>query len=256
MMKRIFLATILVLLTAGIFILRGPEKEITEEKKPAEKKAKVAIVIDDLGYNAANIDSIFDINKPVTLSVLPNLPYSRTIASGAAERGYEVILHLPLESFQDEAPAEEATISAGMEDKEVVSSLTRAIDSVNTLKGVSNHMGSKATQDERLMRVIFGELKKRKLYFFDSLVTDNSVCQRIAKEVGIKFARRDVYLDNLDDKSYIKNQYKLLIGEARDRGYSLGIGHDKELTVQTLAEEMPKSEKEGIEFVFLSELVK
>jgi len=256
MMKRIFLATILVLLTAGIFILRGPEKEITEEKKPAVKKAKVAIVIDDLGYNAANINSIFDINKPVTLSVLPNLPYSRTIAAGAAEKGYEIILHLPLESFQDEAPAEEATISSGMEDKEVINSLTRAIDSVNMLKGVSNHMGSKATQDERLMRVIFGELKKRNLYFFDSLVTDKSVCRQIAKEAGIKFAQRDVYLDNLDDKSYIKNQYELLIEKARKTGFSLGIGHDKELTVQMLAAEMPKSEEEGIEFVFLSELVK
>jgi len=247
MMKRIFLAIIFLLLAAGIFIHRGPE---------AVKKAKVAIVIDDLGYNLRNTDSIFDINKPVTLSILPNLAYSKTIAADAAEKGYEIILHLPLQSFQEEAPAEQATISAGMEDAEVINSLARAIDSLNMLKGVSNHMGSKATQDEGLMRLIFGELKERRLYFFDSLVTDKSVCQRVASEVGIKFAQRDVYLDNLDDKSYIKNQYKLLIEKARASGFSFGIGHDKELTIQTLAEEMPKSEKEGIEFVFLSELVK
>ncbi|OGW85044.1 MAG: hypothetical protein A2987_06020, partial [Omnitrophica bacterium RIFCSPLOWO2_01_FULL_45_10] len=131
------------------------------------KNPRVAIVMDDFGYNMNNVDSLFEIGEPVTLSILPNLTYSRKIANFAKSKGYETILHLPLESHRKDVKEEIDTIRSGMSETEVTSMLDREIASVPGLSGVSNHMGSKATEDMGLMTTIFKELRKRKLYFLD-----------------------------------------------------------------------------------------
>lgn len=41
-------------------------------------------------------------------------------------------------------------------------------------------MGSKATADEDLMRIVLAEIKKRELYFIDSRTARNSVAFQIA----------------------------------------------------------------------------
>lgn len=218
--------------------------------------AKVAIVIDDLGYSLKNLDQIYSIKRPLTLSVLPNLPYSRRIALEATGKNCEVILHLPLESFQESAPMEEGTIYTNTTEEDVRQKVNRAIDSISPVKGVSNHMGSKATQDKPFMQIVFSELEQRGLYFLDSLVTHMSVCEGLAEKSGIKFAKRDIYLDNLDEPAYIKNQFGLLLKQAKKKGFAIGVGHDKKATIETLREMMPESEEAGIKFVFVSELVR
>jgi len=227
---------------------------VSQSEKPEAKK--VAIVIDDLGYNLHNVQGLYAIKKPITFSVLPNLTYSKVIAEDAARRGYNVMLHLPLESSHKEAPREKDTICVNMTEDEVISKLRQALLTVPHAKGVSNHMGSVATVDKALMQTIFKELKARRLYFLDSLVVGNSVCGEVADKVGIRLVRRDVYLDNINDASYIKKQFSLLIKEAMQSGSSIGIAHDRPVTVRTLASEMEKAEEEGIKFVFVSELVK
>jgi len=217
---------------------------------------KVAIVIDDLGYSLKNLDQIYNIKEPLTLSILPNLPYSRSIALEAAGENCEVILHLPLESSQESAPMEEGTIYTNMTEEDVRQKINKAIDSISTVKGVSNHMGSKATQDKPFMQIVFSELEEKGLYFLDSLVTNRSICEGLAEKSGIRFAKRDVYLDNLDEPAYIKNQFDLLLKQAKKKGFAIGIGHDKEATIEMLREMMPELEKTGIEFVFVSELVR
>lgn len=247
------LPLITIILIIGIVLVLQPrKKEVSKKREPV---AKVAIVIDDLGYNLKDIEQIYNIKKPITLSILPNLPYSRKIAIEAAKKGYEVILHLPLESHKVDAPLEEGTIRVDMTKDEVLKNIDMTLDSVSGCRGVSNHMGSKATEDRVLMATILKELDRRGLYFLDSLVTNKSVCQTIADEVGIRFAKRDVYLDNINDTAYIKNQFQFLIKKAKRRGSSIGIGHDRGLTIATLTEEIPKAEEEGINFVFVSELV-
>jgi polysaccharide deacetylase 2 family uncharacterized protein YibQ len=43
---------------------------------------------------------------------------------------------------------------------------------------------------------------------------------------------------------------------ADEKGWAIGIGHDRRNTLEVLKEEMPKLEKEGYKFVYVSELVK
>ncbi len=243
----------------GVGRKAAPVKKRQAALPSKSKKAqgpRIAIVIDDFGYNINNLDSLFNIGQPVTLSILPSLAYSRRIAQRASERGYETILHLPLESHNKGVREESDTIKASMPREEVVLRLQKEIESVPGCVGVSNHMGSKSTEDTALMTVIFEYLKKNNLYFFDSLTSQKSVCRNVAVAVGLRYARRDVFLDNSNDSDYIKKQMQETKRIAVKRGRAIAVCHDRPSTIAVLAEVMPEMKREGIRFVKLSELVK
>jgi uncharacterized protein len=275
--KIILISTIAVLIIASTFLIwrvahapkrrivvikkAAPVKEIAKKRKfPAVKKRysnpDVAIVIDDFGYNMNNLDKLFAIKRAVTFSVLPNLAYSRRVALLAASKGYEVILHLPLESNDKTAPAEAGTIKTDMSDGDMLTLLGKDIGSVPGLKGVSNHQGSKATQDKRTMTVILSDLKKRGLYFFDSLVTEKSVCHEAADRTRVPYARRDMFLDNESSPEYIEKQMLSLRKIAFRNGGAIAVCHDRKNTITVLNKMMPELSSEGINFVSLSEMVR
>lgn len=235
--------------------VRGQSKPTVPSTK---QEIKIAIVLDDFGYNNKNVSAIFDMKSPVTFSILPNHPYSKKIAELAHQKGYEAILHLPLEPYENDKSVrpEMSTIAVGMKKEAALSALVKALDDVPCVKGISNHQGSKATENYELMKIIFTELRLRNMYFLDSLVTSKSVCKGLARETGIGFGRRDVFLDNKGDFEYIKGQFGQLVKRARRSGTAIGIGHDRPKTVAALAALIPEAEKEGVKFVFLSELIK
>jgi uncharacterized protein len=224
-----------------------------EQKAPA--KPKIAIVLDDWGYNTKNVNGLMEIEKPITLSILPDLPYSAFVANKARESNFEVILHMPMEP-KARMRLEAGTLFTVMDDDEIRSNLAKALESVPYAKGVSNHEGSKATEDGRLMRVVFGELKNESLFFMDSFVTNDSVCESLAKEMKVRFAKRDVFLDNESGPAYIKKQFVKLIDLAAKNGGAVGIGHDRPNTIAVLKEMIPRIEEKGIELTYISELAK
>lgn len=235
-------------------------KEAARKRKfaPIKKRysnPKVAIVIDDFGYNMNNLDRLFAIKKAVTFSILPNLPYSKKIASTASSKGYEVILHLPLESNDEAAPAEKGTITTDMSEKDVLALLKKDIASVPGLRGVSNHQGSKATEDERCMATVLSGFKKRSLYFFDSLVTSKSVCRLTAAQAQVPYLKRDIFLDNENNPEYIEKQMLSLRKMAFKYGSVIAVCHDRKNTIAVLSKMMPELAEEGIHFVYLSEMV-
>jgi hypothetical protein len=156
----------------------------------------------------------------------------------------------PKEKYQ----MEKDTIKTSMGEEEIRNIIAKDLSSLSNVRGVSNHMGSKATSDAKTMEVVFNDLKRRRLFFLDSYVTSNSKCQEIALKSGIHFAKRDIFLDNNNDKKYIKKQLYRLKEKARLNGYAIGIGHDRKNTLSALREAIPDLEKEGYEFVFVSEL--
>jgi polysaccharide deacetylase 2 family uncharacterized protein YibQ len=242
------------------------------EKKPAPAqvpavpppKAKAAIVLDDWGYRLENISVLYSIDRPLTLAVLPNTRYGRRIAREAKEKGYEVILHLPLEYQSKKITPEPRTIYCRMTDGEILDILRADLEDIPESAGVSNHMGSTGTENPRVMRVIFDELKGRNLFFVDSLTTGKSVCGKVSKDVGIRFVKRNIFLD-IGAKSdstpeqkaaYVREQIRSLIGYALKNGQAVGIGHDKAITLSVLREMIPEIERNQIKLVKVSELVK
>ena len=243
----------IIIILEWVFIITRPK--IVPPRIPVAVKGKIAIVIDDWGYNLNNLHMLGQIKEPLTCSVLPNLIYSRRVAEELHSRGFQIILHLPMEPHE-KYKLEKDTILTSMDEATIRDIVDRDLASIVYAKGVSNHMGSRATEDTRTMEIVFKELKKRRLYFLDSLVSAESICFELAHKMGLGFAKRGVFLDNEEEPRYIRQQlYKLKL-KAKIYGHAIGIGHDRKITLEVLKETMPELEKEGYKFVFLSELVK
>lgn len=240
----------------------GGEKK-KEQPKPeggetylTAAQGKIAIVLDDWGYNLNNAELLKQIDEPLTLAILPRRAYSARIAELAKELNKEVILHLPMEPHQEKQyHLEPDTLLVSMSKQEILKILETDFKSVPGLKGISNHMGSQATESEYLMKVIFEELKKKKLYFLDSF-TGKTVCKKLASEAKLPYARRNVFLDNKSDAEYILGQLEALAKTAKQDGFAVGIGHDRKKTLEILAQAMPELKKRGFRFVYTSELAK
>ncbi|MDP2943010.1 MAG: divergent polysaccharide deacetylase family protein [Candidatus Omnitrophota bacterium] len=228
---------------------------VTKVPPPVKAKPKVAIVLDDWGYNIKNLNGLLEIDKPMTLSILPGLPYSTFVANKAKEHNFEVILHMPMEP-KAKMRLELSTLYITMRDDEIRSNLAKALESVLYAKGISNHEGSKATEDRRLMRAVFGKLKEDNLFFLDSLVTNDSVCEPLAREMKVRFAKRDIFLDNESNPAYIRKQFGKLIDLAVKNGEAVGIGHDRPNTLAVLKEMIPQLEEKGVELTYISDLAR
>ncbi|MFH0935962.1 MAG: divergent polysaccharide deacetylase family protein [Candidatus Omnitrophota bacterium] len=232
-------------------------KAVTPVKKPsvpAGSEGKIAIVLDDWGYSLNNMRIVDEIKLPVTAAVLPNLKYSAEAADQLHKRGFEIILHLPMES-QSKLGMERNTILTSMSEGEIRAIIEQGLENVIYARGVNNHMGSKATADRRVMEEAFGELNYKGLYFLDSAVTADSVSSDLARRMNVPFIKRDVFLDNRSDPEYIRGQFNKLKKVAKKNGFAVGIGHDRTMTLEILKEVMPELEEEGYRFVFVSELV-
>jgi len=234
-----------------------PRKVSPRVVGPSEVKIKgrIAIVIDDWGYNLNNFKIVEEIKHPFTAAVLPNLASSVKVAKELNARGFEVILHLPMQPH-GKNHLEKNTIRLISSEQEIKDIVGRDLENIVYAKGISNHMGSEATEDARVMGIVFSEIKKRNLYFLDSFVSNKSVCEKLARKSGLPFAKRDIFLDNQQDPLYIKAQIIKLKKKARMQGYAIGIGHDRKNTLLVLKEVMPQIEKEGYKFVLVSDLVK
>lgn len=209
-----------------------------------------------MGYGMKKLRELLEVDAPITVAVLPHLKNSREVALEAHENGREVLLHLPMEprDSSNYDPGEGALLTT-MDEDEVLRLLKTAIEGVPFLSGVNNHMGSKFTEDEELMRVVLKVVKESGIYFLDSKTTEASVASTVAKELGVKTASRNIFLDNSRDEEYIRGQFSELIAVAGKNGRAVAIGHPYPETIAVLTELVPHLKDQGVEVVALSELV-
>ena len=188
---------------------------------------------------------------------MPGLRHTKDVANCADLYHKVAMLHLPLEAMHnsDYYPPD-YIIKTTMKPALVSKIVDDDLDQLPTIEGVNNHMGSKATADKILMRIIFKRIKRRGLFFVDSMTSHNSVCAKLADEMGLSFGKRDVFLDNVNTREAITKQIMVLAQKARHRGYAVAIGHDRHLTMQVLKEEIPLLEAKGFQIVSIKELLK
>jgi hypothetical protein len=218
----------------------------------------VAIILDDAGGDIPDYSAICSIKEPLTISVLPDMPGSERTAKAMSDAGLEVMLHLPMESVNGSyRRSGGGMVNTSASDQEIKKIVLEDLTSVKWVAGVNNHMGSKATSDERVMKDVLSVLKGTGLYFIDSRTSEKSVAFRSARGMHIRTAENNVFLDGETEPAYVADSLKRLIAMAKKKGNAVGIGHaTRPATIAALKEFMPEYEKDGVEFVYASELVK
>jgi polysaccharide deacetylase 2 family uncharacterized protein YibQ len=217
--------------------------------------ARLAIIIDDMGYDRSTADAVIALPFRLTVSVLPHLPISSEIAEEAHTRGDQVLLHLPMESDAATAKSEEIELRVGMSAAQVSSAVSGMLETVPHVVGVNNHQGSRATSDPALMQALMPLLRERGLFFIDSRTDAKTVAYDTAKLDGVRAASRKVFLDDVATRGAIIAQLRLAARDAQRDGFTIAIGHPRSETIAALAEEVPKLETSGVKFVFASDVV-
>jgi polysaccharide deacetylase 2 family uncharacterized protein YibQ len=225
-------------------------------EKKVEKVGEVAIIIDDVGWNLSIIKEIEKINKPLTLSILPKAPYSKKILDELKDKNYELMLHIPLEPSPPSQCLDKGLIKVDMNEEEIKEVFEDDIkEFLPYVKGINNHMGSLYTINEEKMRILLENIKEKNLFFVDSLTNSKSCGYKIAKELGIKTGKRDVFLDISNDPENINKKIDELLEIAKEKGSAIAIGHAKKETINILKERISDFDENGIKIVPVSKLL-
>lgn len=218
---------------------------------------KIAIIIDDFGYSLSDlVQEFFNLDFSFTISIIPGLKYSNEISERALLNEKEILIHFPMEPLNEKIEENPFLILTSLPDEEIQNRVRKAALLIQHAIGANNHQGSKATADERIMKIFLSELKNQNLFFIDSRTTNQSVSNKIAADLHFPIAGRDIFLDHEDDREAIKNQLIELAKMASKKNYAIGIGHLKPNTLQVLKEEIPGLQRLGYEFIFISEVFK
>jgi polysaccharide deacetylase 2 family uncharacterized protein YibQ len=214
----------------------------------------VAIVIDDLGYQRQLAMDFIEMGAPLTLSFLPQAPFTGELVRQADQKEKETLLHIPMEpkEFPQVNPGPKALLTS-MTNEEIMNILENDLDAFPQVAGVNNHMGSRFTEDRDKMALVLTLIKKRKLFFLDSRTTPDSVIFPLASQIGVKVIQRDIFLDNNVEMDAIRGQLELLIRLAQERGFAVACGHPHPQTLQVLKERLPELQ-EKVHLVPLSQL--
>lgn len=219
----------------------------------------MAIVIDDLTVGAVGFKELLALDVPLTFALFPDQPNVGALAKQVAESGHEVILHLPMDAGAVNPQWYAGRpISSRQTDEEIQRLVDEWFRAVPQARGMNNHMGTLATQDERVVRAVLGVAQEQGKYVLDSLTTSASVMPQVAVEMGVDCVRRSLFLDHTPGKEDAVRQLQKLADWSVRHGAAIGIGHvgqGREGTAQALAEMLPELKARGIQLVPLSTLL-
>ena len=218
--------------------------------------ASVIIVIDDFGYRDDwVVEGFLSLESALAIAVIPGHQFSSDIAARAHRRGYEVLLHMPMQALRYVPGEIEYRLTTEMSNTEIGRRVRRAIAEIPQAVGMNNHQGSAATGDVRVMNTVRAELLQQGMFFLDSFTSPDSVALESMRAGGVAATRRDLFLDSVDDIGYVLKQLRLLGEIAAQQGYAVGIGHVRANTLIALQEALPQMKASGQSFMFLSSVV-
>lgn len=233
-----------------------PEKEELL-RSDAAIAGRLAIVIDDMGSSVSEARSLAAIGVPLTFSIIPGLQKYREVASFATASGIETMIHMPMQSKGWPGRRLESNgLLVSMEDGELRERVAGYMRDLPGAVGANNHTGSEFTEHPDKMRIVLETLKGKNLFFVDSVTTPQSTGIRLARELGIKSGRRNVFLDNEQQRGYILGQLNQAVRLAKKNGYAIAICHPHPATISALASALPGLEDRGITLVLASKLVR
>ncbi|MFZ2949299.1 MAG: divergent polysaccharide deacetylase family protein, partial [Desulfuromonadaceae bacterium] len=217
---------------------------------------RLAIIIDDMGGSLSEARSLAAIKVPLTFAIIPSLRVDKEVAEYAISNKIETMIHIPMQSKGwPERRLEANGLLVSMDVGELQERVSGFVKKFPGAVGVNNHMGSEFTEQEEKMATVLQILKKNDLFFIDSVTTPESAGLRVARRLGVRSARRNVFLDNEQKRSYILGQLNQAVRLAIKNGSAIAICHPHPETIATLAAALPELAGRGVCLVTASQLV-
>ncbi len=216
---------------------------------------RVAIVFEHAGPSLADLAPIYAMRQPFALGIFPRMRYSAQIAHEAAAHGLTPVLHLPMEALH---PADMGSVPGAvwvrMTDAQIERVVEEDLASVPGVVGVSNHAGSRATADRRVMTAVLRTIKVKGLWFEENRTTPGSIASDVARRLGMRVVLVTTYLD--DPPVGMEGKVRALIATARRQGAAVAVAHITTGTPQVVKRLLPEFQQAGIVFVPVTEFLK
>jgi polysaccharide deacetylase 2 family uncharacterized protein YibQ len=235
---------------------REPKEPEELPRRGSAVSGRLAIVIDDVGSSKENLKAFLRIPAPLTFAVIPGTRCAAACLQMIRASGREAVLHLPMEPLDpDFCPP--GAITVEMTDAEIEERVSKYLDELPGVVGVNNHMGSRATQDRRVMEAVLRVVGARGLFFLDSRTASRTVVAEVGAELGVPCISRDGrFLDHLGNSADADEVLVELAELALSKGSAVGIGHAHKSTSAAVLRSLPKLRAMGVEIVPLSSLVR
>ena len=238
----------------GLFnISKGFAGENIRSQK--HRTPKIALIVDDIGYNRSLAWQFVELNEILTFSILPKVSYSRELAFELNHQGYEVMLHQPMEPYSNCCDPGPGALFVGDNAQHIEKILQANIRSIPFAKGVNNHMGSKFTASPNEIGNALKVIRSRGMFFVDSYTSSRSLAHATARRYHIPTAHRNVFLDNVRQESAIMSQLVHLQKHAMLYGRAIGIGHPFPETVRAIGRFSKRLKQSNVSLVPVSEIL-
>ncbi len=248
--KRTFLNKLLTVFVSLWATLSGQLATAAENSTTAY----ICIIIDDIGNNLRLGKRAIALPGALTYAILPHRPFGKILAQQAHQLQKEIMLHVPMSNIHNK-PMGPGSLTEHMDKQEFVTVLRQNIESIPYIEGINNHMGSALTQERQHMEWLMEELEHQSLYFVDSRTSNQSIAWKIARQKRIPNLRRQIFLDHTISQAAIAQQFKKLIHIALNTGSAVAIGHPHLETITFLENAIPKLAQQGIQLVFVSDML-
>ena len=198
---------------------------------PAGSRAKLAIIIDDVGTDE-QAQKLIALPVRVTPSIFPP-EYQRKDTRSLA-RGFEhYAIHLPMEASS--AKNNSATLRASDNYEKLNGVIAKLRADFPNAKFINNHTGSKFTADERAMQNLLRAMNEHGFLFIDSRTSPATKAKAAMNGLGMRYVHRDVFLDNQNSVAAVRKKLREAVTLAKKQGYAIAIGHPKSSTLRALA---------------------
>lgn len=218
-------------------------------------RGQVVIIIDDMGVSLrSKLVEVMD--GPLTLAYLPYAKDLPARTKRAKSNGHELMVHMPMEAMNRNLDGGPRVLRTDTSKQEFQETVEWGLSQFDGYVGVNNHMGSRLTRDKVSMARLMSQLKGRGLYFIDSKTIGSSVAAKTAREYGLSYAIRDVFLDHEINKEFVRKALKKLEAIAYKKGHAIAIGHPHKETIEVLKEWIPTLKDKGLTLVPASAVIK
>ena len=218
--------------------------------------AYVALLIDDFGqYSIPISKKIFDIGIKFTAAILPNGKYTAYILNTLENYPkVERFVHIPMEpkSYPQVEPGPDA-ILVKLDDRKIKNLVEKMLNEIPGAVGANNHMGSRATENKRVMFQVLRVLRDAGFFFVDSRTTPYSVSENIAKKIGVPSTHIDHIIDppGLSAEKIEKRLFDYCFSARRTAAMIINC-HTSDTTAEILRKNIPTLKKYGIKFIPVS----
>ena len=230
------------------FHTEQPEQEVAPAINTNHPAEGIVLIIDDVGYDMVALDRLLALPFTTAIAVLPDSPHALDAASAAHGAGRMVMLHLPMEPETPKYRQKMGPwfVRGDMNEAEVRTLFERALERVPFAVGMNNHMGSFLTEQADSMRWIMNYCRERGLFFIDSKTSSKSVAADIAREAGIAWASRQLFLDHHPEPEALQKAWNSALKCQQKHRVCIVIGHPYPTTLDFLEHGIKEADRSKI----------